>query len=96
VSHAPDVRKVPVEFEVRGKIGGGTQIAFDDRSLKIADDHVLGLEFFVRDTAGLNRDETLVAVETAGIAEGIDDESAANQFQICFEHLFAERLQQHG
>src|ERR1700751_5193900 len=96
VRHTTNAWEAPVKFEMRREIGGRPQLCLDYRSPEVADDHVLGLKFFVGNSAGLDGDEALVAIDTAGVPEGVDDEAAANEFQICLEPLFAERFQEHG
>lgn len=57
---------------------------------------MLRLELLVRNSARFNGDKTLFAVDTTGVAEGVNDEATTDKFEVGLEDLFAERLQQHG
>ena len=55
-----------------------------------------GGKVFIGNAAGLDGYQTLAAIDAAHIAEGIEHKAAAHQFQVGFQHLFAQCLQQHG
>ena len=78
VRDSADVRKVPVQLEVRSQIGGWAKLGFYQRTLKIANNHVLRLQFLVRDAAGLDDDQAFIAVDAAGVAEGIYNQPATD------------------
>src|ERR1035438_1280107 len=71
------------------------QIVISDLTGKIGDHNLLRREFVIGNTAGLDGNQSLTAVDAAGIAEGVEHEAATNQFQVRFQHLFAQCLQQH-
>ena len=77
------------------EVRGGVQVAFDAVAVEVGDDHVLGAEIVVVDARGLDDDEALLAVDAACVAEGVEDEAAANEFKVGFEDFFAEGLEQH-
>jgi len=94
--HAADTGEPAVEFKMCGEVGGGPKFGVDDGALQVADDHMFGPQFVVGHAAGFDGNQTLIAVDAAGIAKGVDNQAATNEFQVCLEHLFAECLQQHG
>ena len=63
---------------------------------EVGDDHVLGAQVVVVDARGLDDDEALFAVDAAGVAEGVEDEAAADEFEVGFEDGGAEFFQEHG
>ena len=73
-------------------------MAFDDFAVEVGDDHVRGLKRVVIDTAWLDDTEGLraCAVDTACIAECVWGETAAGDFLIGVEDLFAKRFEEHG
>ena len=56
---------------------------------------IFGLHRFVRDAAGLNNQERIFAGNAAGVAKGIQDQSATNQLQIRFKNFFARFAEKH-
>ena len=64
--------------------------------VEVGDDHVLRAEVVVVDTGGLDDDEALLSVDTRGVAEGVEDEAALDEFQVGFEDLGAEFFEEHG
>ena len=52
--HTADVRKCFVKFDVGQGIGGGTQIPFHHIAVQIHNDHILGSQFVITDTAGFD------------------------------------------
>ena len=54
-----------------------------------------GCQFLVGNAAGLDGNQSFAAIDPADIAERVKHKAAANQFQVRFEHLFAQCLQQH-
>jgi hypothetical protein len=82
---AADGREFAIEMEMSGEVGGWAQRAFDDFSVEIGDDKIGRLHGLVRHAAGLDGDEAGGAVDAAGVAEGVEDESAAYDFEICFK-----------
>ena len=96
VDDGADGGELPVEEGVGVEVGGGLERAVDDVAVEIGDDHVVGAELVVVDAGGLDDDETLLAVDAAGVAEGVEDEAALDQFEIGVEDGGAELLEQHG
>ena len=95
MGHPANAEKLPVQLQVRGKIGRGPQVSFDDRAFEIRNNHLSCGQFLVGDTAGLNGNESFCAIDSAGVSECVEDKAAPNEFKICFQHLFAQRLKQH-
>jgi hypothetical protein len=63
--------------------------------VEIGDDHLLGANLVVVDAGGLDDDEALVAIDTGGIAKGLQDEASTNEFEVGFKDFFAQTLKQH-
>ncbi len=53
------------------------------------------MQLFVGDAAGLDRDESALAVDAAGIAEGVEDQSSADQFEVGLQHSGTKGFQTH-
>ncbi len=85
VDNGTDGRELSVEEGVGVEVGGGFEFAVDDLAVEVGDDHEFGNEFVVVDAGGLDDDEALVAVDAAGVAEGVEDEAALDQFEVSFE-----------
>src|ERR1700730_12123210 len=66
---------------LRSPVGGGPQIAFHDLALEIGDHQVLWFHLLVRDSAGFDDNQVLIARDTPGIAEGIKYRHARNLSQ---------------
>ena len=96
VDDGADGWEFAVEESVGVEVGGGFELAFDDLAVEVGDDHELGDEFVVVDAGGLDDDEALVAVDAAGVAEGVEDEAAADEFEVGFEDGGAEFFEEHG
>jgi hypothetical protein len=93
--HATNLRELFVQLEMGCEIGRGPKFTVDDFPIEIRNDNVPGRQLIVRNAAGLDGDQSLVTIHSADIAEGIEDEAAPDEFEIRFQHLFAERFQQH-
>ena len=52
--------------------------------------------FFIGHAAGLDNHQTLLARKAAGVAEGVEDQTFSDQFQIGFKHLFPQAMQHKG
>ena len=87
VDDSADGEELAVEEGVGIEVGGGFEFAVDDLALEVGDDHEFGDELVVVDAGGFDDDEALVAVDTAGVAEGIEDEAALDEFEVGFEDL---------
>ncbi len=96
VDDGADLWELAVEEGVGVEVGGGAEVAFDDVAVEVGDDHVLGAEVVVADAGRLDDDEASGAVDAGGVAEGVEDEAALNQFEVGFEDLFAELGEEHG
>ena len=57
--------------------------------MKVGDDQMLRLHFFVGNTAGFDDDQSLLAVDTTGVAESGKNKPSANQIKIGFEYLLS-------
>ena len=80
-----DGGKFAIEMQVCGEIGRWAQGTFDDFSVEVGDDEVGGLHRLVRHAAGLDGDQAGGTVDSTSVAEGIEDEAAADDFEICFK-----------
>ncbi len=63
---------------------------------EIGDDHIGRGELFVGDAARLDRDQAALAIDAAGVAEGIEHQASAHQLQVGFQNLFSQAIEQHG
>jgi len=91
-----DGGELAIEKGVGVEIGGGFEVSIDDLAVEIGDDHMFGTEVVVVDAGGLDDDQTLLAIDAAGVAKGIEDQAAFYEFKISFEDGGAQILQQHG
>jgi hypothetical protein len=95
VDDGADGEELAVEKGVGVEVGGGLEGAVDDFAVEVGDDHVLGAEVVVVDAGGLDDDEALLTVDAGGVAEGVEDEAAADEFEVGFEDLGAEIFEEH-
>ncbi len=71
-------------------------MSFDDFAMQIGHHQIFGLHRFVRDATGLiNNQEGIFAGNAAGVAKGIQDQSATNQLQIRCKNFFAQFGEKH-
>lgn len=91
-----DGGELTVEESVGIEVGGGLEVAVDYFALEIGDDHVFGAEVVVVDAGGLDDDEVLVAVDAAGVAEGVEHEASADKFEVGFKDGSAKFFKKHG
>jgi hypothetical protein len=78
VADAADFGEGFVENEVSGEIGGRAKISFYNSSIQIGDDEMFGHHLIVGDAARFYHDEAVFAGDTAGVAKGVEDQSATN------------------
>jgi hypothetical protein len=71
------------------------QRAADHLAVEVGDDHVPGAELVVVDARGLDDDQTLLPVDAGSVAEGVEDQAAADEFEVGFQDFFAKALQVH-
>ena len=64
--------EMSVQLQMRRQIGRRTKRSVHDLALEIGNHHVLRLQFFVGNAAGLDGDEPSLAIDAAGIAEGVE------------------------
>ena len=64
-------------------------MAFHRLAVEVCDHHVGGGHLLVGNAAGFDDAEAVLAGDRAGIAEGEDYESAADQIEIGFKHFGA-------
>src|SRR5882757_2276412 len=95
VDDGADGGELAVEEGVGVEVGGGLELAVDDVAVEVGDDHEFGDEFVVVDAGGLDDDEALVAVDAAGVAEGVEDQAALDYFEVGFEDLGAKFFEEH-
>ena len=79
VADATDFRKSLIKNDVSCQIRGRAKMSFDDFAMQIGHHQIFGLHRFVRDAAGLNNQEGIFAGNAAGVAKGVQDQSATNQ-----------------
>ena len=86
VHDAADVRHVPVHVRVGcGVARGGTitsRCAENDLSVEVAQDHVLGRQVGVVDTAGLDHEQVGSRHPTRNVAAGPDDEGVPDELAV--------------
>jgi len=92
VGDTADCREAFVEKEMSGQIGGWPKSSLDKASLQIGDNHVLRLQFLVRNAARFDHDEPCPAGYPAGVPECVKNQTAADQFEVRLQHFFAQRL----
>ena len=93
--HPADAGKLAIQNQMCRQIGRRLQCALDDAPVQI-DDHDVGpFHGFVGHAARLDRNHPLLAVDAAGVAPGVEHQPAANQLEVCLEHLFAQSFQFH-
>jgi len=85
VDDGADGGELAVEEGVGVEVGGGFEFAIDDFAVEVGDDHEFGDELVVVDTGGFDDDQALGAVDAAGVAEGVEDEAAFDEFEVGFE-----------
>lgn len=95
VDDGTDGWELAVQKGVGVEIGGGAEATLDDVAHEIGDDHVLGTEVVVVDTGGLDHDKSLLAIDSGGVAEGVEDEASLDELEIGFKDLFTELLEEH-
>ena len=91
----PIFEKVFVQLEMRRQVRRRTKVPVNDFPREIGNHNLARREFFIGNAARLDRNQSFAAVNPADIAKGIQYKPAANQFQIRFQHLFAQCFQQH-
>ena len=95
VDDGADGREFSVEESVGVEVGGGFEFTVDDFAVEVGDDHEFGDELVVVDTGGFDDDQALGAVDAAGVAEGVEDEAAFDEFEVGFEDGGAKFFEQH-
>ena len=85
VDDGADGGEFSVEESVGVEVGGGFEFTVDDFAVEVGDDHEFGDELVVVDTGGFDDDQALGAVDAAGVAEGVEDEAAFDEFEVGFE-----------
>ena len=80
------VKQQDMRFKVRGR----AQLALDYFTVQVGNHHVRRCQGSVFDPAGLDHHQAKLAVDAAGVAEGKEDQTLANQFLVGVEHLLLE------
>ena len=96
VDDGADLGELAIEQGVGVEIGGGAEIAFEDFAVEVGDDHVAGAEVIIGDAGGLDHNQSLLAINAGGVAEGVEDEAAADELEVGVKDLFAKGLKEHG
>ncbi len=78
---------------MRRQVRRRPQPAIDHLSVHIGHHHVGGSQRRVVDPAGLDHHQPAMAIDAAGVAEGEQNQSLANQLQIRLEYLLLQRVQ---
>jgi hypothetical protein len=95
VDDCADGGELAIEQKVSVQVGGGIQVAVDDGAIQAGDDHVLRTKLVVVDSRGFDDDEPLFAVDAAGVAEGVEDQTALDQFEIGLKYRGPQFLEKH-
>ena len=95
VDDGADGRELAVEERVGVEVGGRAECAVNDLAVEVCDHHVLGAEVVVVDARRLDHDEPLLTIDARGVAEGVKDEAALDEFEVGFEDFFAKGLEEH-
>jgi len=96
VDDGADGGELAVEEGVGVEVGGGFELAVDDVAVEVGDDHEFGDELVVVDAGGLDDDEALFAVDAAGVAEGVEDEAALDEFEVASRTAVRSSLRSMG
>ena len=69
-----------------GRIGGWFKLPFNHVTFEINHYQIISLQFFIRNTARLDDDQTFIPVDPAHIAPGKRDKPIFGQIQIRLQH----------
>ncbi|MNP78215.1 hypothetical protein D3C76_1757760 [compost metagenome] len=72
--HAPNVRERTVQHHMSRRVGRRAKISFDDVAFEIHNDHMLGLQLFIRHPAWLNDEQPAFPVDPAHISPRKSDQ----------------------
>lgn len=95
VDDGADRWELAIEEGVGVEVRGGFEGSVDQVAVEVGHYHVFRAEIVVVDAGGFDDDEALLAVDAGGVAEGVEDEAAFDEFKVGFEDLFAKRLEEH-
>src|SRR6185437_1648509 len=95
MDHAADCGKGPIEQQMRRQIGRWTQGAFHQISIQICQHQIAGLQSLIWHAARFDGDQSALAVDAAGIAEGVTDQAPSDEFKVGLQHGGAEGFQTH-
>src|SRR5215471_12337148 len=97
MNNAAKLLKGAVKLEVRGRVGTGPQLAFND-SPRVERHHsdVLGFEILVGNSGRFDCDQSALAVDGTGIAPGVNDQTLFNEVEIGFTNCLLQLPQAHG
>ncbi len=80
---------------MRGEIGRRPEFALDNFAAEVGDDEVLRFEAIVIHAARFDDHQAIFAADAAGVAEGVEDQAVANEFEVGIENLLAEAREEH-
>ena len=88
VDHALDIGECLIENKVGRSVAWGVEVAFNNlAALEVDNNHILCLHLVVAHAAGLDDNETFLAIDTWDIAPGEDNEALLHQVQIGLEYF---------
>src|SRR6266851_7817640 len=96
VDHRADAGEFAIEQRMGVEVGGRLQRAVDDLAVQVGYDHVLRPQVVVVDSRRLDDDEPLLAIDPAGVAEGVEDQATFDEFEVGFKDSGSQLFQQHG
>jgi len=70
-------------------------MAFDNFAMQISDHQMFRPHLFVRDAAGLDDHQGILARNAAGVAKRVQNQSATDQLEIGFKNFFAQFGEKH-
>jgi hypothetical protein len=90
VNDAADVLERAVKHQMRRRVGTGLEIAVDDfAGFQRNHDHVFRLHAGVRHAGRFDDDEAAFAVNAAGVAPGLDDQTFRHQSRLAWQTFFS-------
>src|SRR6266702_487835 len=96
VDHRANAGEFAVEQRMGIEVGGRLQRAVDDLAVQVGYDPVLRPQDVVVDSRRLDDDEPLLAIDAAGVAEGVEDQATFDEFEVGFKDSGSQLFQQHG
>jgi hypothetical protein len=95
MDHGANTNEFAVEQRVGIQVGRWSQVPFDYTTGEIDHYHMLRPEAIVVHALGLDDQQSLLAVYSRCIAEGVQHKTTLHEFQIRLEHFFPKLSKQH-